>query len=66
VCELAWLLLKVWRMENTSFILQQKGGARNATSSAHHPQEKQFGLFDGVLLVGFLASFVGLVLFLAK
>ena len=61
---LARLVLKEGRMEYTTFIMQQKGGG--GTSANHRPEEKQFGLFDGVLLVGFLASFVGLVLFLAK
>ena len=54
-------------MANTTFIVQDKGGIRPATpSSAHQPEEKHSSLVDGLLLVGFLAAFVGLVLLLAK
>ena len=64
---MAWLVLEHGGMANTTFIAQNKGGIRPAApSSAHQPEEKHSSLVDGLLLVGFLAAFVGLVLLLAK
>jgi hypothetical protein len=53
-------------MENTTFIMQPKTGSRTSASPAHRHEGKPFGLFDGVLLVGFMAAFLGLVVMLAK
>ncbi len=64
--KLARLLLKERRMENTTFIMQPKTGSRTSASPAHRHEGKPFGLFDGVLLVGFMAAFLGLVVMLAK
>ena len=54
-------------MANTTFIVQEKGGIRPAhPSSAHPPEAKPLSLVDGLLLIGLMAAFVGLVLLLAK
>lgn len=64
---MAWLVLKCGHMANTTFIAQDKGGIRTVTpASSHAPEGKPFRLIDVLLLVGFLAAFVGLVLLLAK
>lgn len=54
-------------MANTTFIVQDKDGISPAAPAADHPPEaKHFRLVDGLLLIGFMAAFVGLVLLLAK
>ena len=60
-------MLKLWRMANTTFIALDKDGTKPAAPSLTHPPEaKHSSLVDGMLLVGFLVAFVGLVLLLAK
>lgn len=50
-------------MANTTFIVQDKA---TTPSAAHPPEARHFRLIDGLLLIGFMAAFVGLVLLLAK
>ena len=60
---LAWLMLEIKRMTNTEFIVREKHGG-------HHPLFKstniQFLVVDGAIILGVLATFLGLVLLLSK
>ena len=56
-------MLKSTRMTNTNFIVREKNNGRPPLCKA---EEIHFGLVDGALVLGFLLTFVGLVLLLAR
>ena len=54
-------MLEFWRM-NTEFIARDKNG----DTQFFKPTDVNFNLVDGVMLLGVLAVFMGLVLLLAR
>ena len=60
---LARLMLKRKRMTNTEFIVRGKNGGKHPLLKT---EEMRFGVVDGALVLGFLATFMGLVFLLAK
>lgn len=63
---LACRLLNLFRMTNTSFTVEQKGGVKQINMLPGHKEEAHFGMIDGALVLGFMAAFIGLVCLLAK
>lgn len=54
-------------MTNTDFIVCEKSGVNHISLMPPlKAKQKRFGVVDGVLVVGFLAAFVGLVFLLSK
>jgi hypothetical protein len=54
-------------MANTEIIVHEKSGVRHISLSPMHRREVTHSkLVDGILIVGFLGAFVGLILILAK
>jgi hypothetical protein len=54
-------------MANTEFIVHEKSGVQHITLSPMHRREVTHSkLVDGILVLGFLGAFVGLILLLAK
>jgi len=60
---MAWLMLLGWCMTETDFILRDQSGARH---SWFKTRAIQFRVTDGLLVLAFLAVFLGLVLLLSK
>ena len=60
---LAWDMLNVRRMTNTEFIARGKHRDHDPLCKA---EGIHFGVWDGALVVGFLAAFMGLVFLLSK
>jgi hypothetical protein len=56
-------MLKRKRMTNTEFIVRGKNGGKHPLLKT---EEMRFGVVDGALVLGFLATFMGLVFLLAK
>ncbi len=54
-------------MPNTDCFIQKKSGINQIVMLPAHPAERRhFGAWDAVLVMGFMAAFVGLVFLLAK
>jgi hypothetical protein len=54
-------------MTNTEFIMHEKSGINHITLMPSFKAEaRHFGIIDGVLILAFLVSFVGLIFLLAK
>ena len=64
---LAQLLLIVWRMTKTSFITETRSGVDMISTKLELLEKaERVSWIDGVLIVTFMASFLGLVCLLAN
>jgi len=60
-------MLMIWPMPNTDCFIQQKAGINQVVMlPSHSKEERRFGVWDGAIILGFLAAFASLLFLLAK